>query len=267
MRFELLEAVTCGVQTLPLAALERRQLGITQEWTHVDLPLSPAQARMWAYQENAGEGVIWSQENSWASSRLLSVTNYPKYTHWKISKWSWRLCVLHPSSVVSSCSLPSVLWCLRRNYFQRYFLCLSLFAFTMHSPLALSLWHRIKASVSSECVWWLLCVFSFHVFIICSVWKVVFRIFHPAAIVSCFHIMLHSIYYIWAKIQSLNSFPSFTGFQPDKTLFAISCPWPMHFFSSLLFDFIINAHVWPIWVFLLCLVFWSLEFYLQCPVR
>lgn len=48
MHFELLEAVTCEIQTLPLAVSERRQLGITQEWTHVDLPLSLELAGMWA---------------------------------------------------------------------------------------------------------------------------------------------------------------------------------------------------------------------------
>lgn len=191
--------------------------------------------------------MIWSQENSHASSCLLSVTNYTNYTQWKPSKWNRRLCVLRPSSVVSppfllSCDAYGWTTFSNTSYAFRslLLLCILLLPF---------LWTlRIKASVSSEGVRRLLCVFSFHVFIICSVWRVIFRIFHPAAIVSCLHITLHSIYCIWAKIQLLNSFPPFTSFQ----LFSISCRyWPMHFFSTLLFDFIINTYVWPIRVFLL----------------
>lgn len=53
--------------------------------------------------------MIWSQENSHASSCLLSVTNYTKYTQWKPSKWNRRLCVLRPSSVVSPLSFCPVM--------------------------------------------------------------------------------------------------------------------------------------------------------------
>lgn len=143
-----------------------------------------------------------------------------------MNKWDWWLCVLRSSSVVSP---PCLLSC--DVYGWATF---SNISYAFHSLLLLCILLlpflctlRIKASVSSECVRRLLCVFSFHVFVICSVWKVIFRIFHPAAIVSCLHITLHSIYYIWAKVQLLNSFPPFNSFQ----LFSISCRYrPMHFF-------------------------------------
>lgn len=108
--------------------------------THVDLPLSPELAGMWAWlTEKYSRGSDLVTEKLPCFLLPSVCREFIQSTH--NERWTSETddCVLRSSSVVFP-PFPSVLWCLWMSYFQQHFLRLSFFAFTVHSPFALSLY-------------------------------------------------------------------------------------------------------------------------------